>query len=158
MTPAGKTVLVLGYGEMGHAMQVLLDGQHDLHFWDKFPAAGMRNAVVAEVAPQADFVIFCLPARPHREVAEMILPMLKAKCICIGIAKGLNDDGQTAVQVFSDVFGSAGIDYAFLYGPMISEELRAGKHGFADAVLSETADFSTLHSLFLGTRLVCQQA
>lgn len=44
------------------------------------------------------------------------------------------------------------------YGPMISEELRAGRHGFADAVLSDAADFGIMHSLFRGSTLVCQQA
>jgi glycerol-3-phosphate dehydrogenase (NAD(P)+) len=45
-----------------------------------------------------------------------------------------------------------------IYGPMISEEIRAGRHAFADGVLSDSADFEVMNELFRGSTLVCQQA
>jgi len=154
MTTSGKSVLILGYGEMGHAMQALLDDHHDLRIWDKFPPAGMKNIVLADAAPQADFVIFCLPVNPHREVAEMVASLLKPDCICISIAKGLNEAGQTAAQIFSGVFGAADIHYALLYGPMISEELRAGCYGFSQLVCSAQKICSRVQDLFSGSSLL----
>ena len=41
---------------------------------------------------------------------------------------------------------------------MISEEIRTGRHAFADVVLSDPADFDVIRSLFHGGTLVCQQA
>jgi len=154
MTTSGKTVLILGYGEMGHAMQVLLDDHHDLRIWNRSPLAGMKNVVLADAAPQADFVIFCLPVNPHREIAEMVASLLKPDCICISIAKGLSEAGQTAAQIFSGVFGAADIDYALLYGPMISEELRTGRYGFAQLACSAQKTCSRVQDLFSGSSLL----
>lgn len=146
--------MILGYGEMGHAMQVLLDGRHDLLIWDKFPSAGMNSVVLEAAAPQADFILFCLPVNPHHEVAEMVVPLLKPGCICISIAKGLDEDGQTAAQVFASVFGAAKIDYALLYGPMISEELRDGRLGFAQFACSGKHSIPRIQYLFSGSALL----
>ena len=154
MTKSGKTVLILGYGEMGHAMQVLLDGRHDLLIWDKFPSTGMNSVVLDDAAPQADLILFCLPVNPHREVAEMIVPLLKPGCICISIAKGLDEDGQTAAQAFASVFGAVEINYALLYGPMISEELRDGRFGFAQLACSATSAIPRVQYLFSGSALL----
>ena len=153
MKPSRKTVLILGYGEMGHAMQALLKDHHDLHIWDKFPSPGMKSVVLEDAAPQADFVVFCLPVKPHREVAETITPLLKPGCICISIAKGLDESGQTAAQVFAGVFDAEKIDFALLYGPMISEELRNGLFGFAQLACSSGNACLRVQELFSGSSL-----
>ena len=139
---------------MGHAMQKLLGDHLDLRIWDKFPPSGMKNVVLDDAAPQADFVIFCLPVNPHREIAEMIAPLLKPDCICISIAKGLDEAGQTAAQIFARVFGSANIDYALMYGPMISEELRTGRYGFAQLACSAQETCPRVRDLFSGSALL----
>ncbi|MDE2310649.1 MAG: hypothetical protein KGL01_07470, partial [Betaproteobacteria bacterium] len=90
-------------------------------------------------------------------IASRIAPYLAQDSLCLTIAKGLDESGRTAAQVFERVFGGKH-HYGVVYGPMISEELRAGRHGFADAVLSDAADFDVIHSLFRGGTLVCQQA
>ena len=152
MTPS--TVLILGYGEMGHAMQMLLKDRHDLHIWDRFPSPAMKSVVLEDAAPQADFVVFCLPVKPHREVAETIAPLLKPACICISIAKGLDNSGQTAAQIFAGVFGAENSDFAFLYGPMISEELRNGLYGFAQLACSSEDVCLRVQDLFSGSSLL----
>ena len=145
--------LILGYGEMGHAMQFLLAERHALYIWDKFPAAGLQSVDLKEAAPLADVVMFCLPVNPHREVANEIAPMLKKSCISISIAKGLDEAGQTAAQILSDVFGSKGLDYALLYGPMISEELRAGHYGYAQLACSNSHACQSIQNIFAGSAL-----
>ena len=67
-------VLILGYGEIGHAMEYLL----------------AQNS------------------------------------LCLSIAKGLDETGRTAAQVFEHVFNSKH-HYGVVYSPMIAEELRAGR-------------------------------
>ncbi|HHH44221.1 MAG TPA: hypothetical protein ENK49_08790 [Gammaproteobacteria bacterium] len=152
----GKTrVLVLGYGEMGHAMQVLLGDRVQLDIWEKYPAGGFQSAVLEEAAPAADLVLFCLPVSPHREVVTRLLPLLAPHAICISIAKGLDENGQTAAQVFAEVLGTRH-PYALLYGPMISEELRAGRYGFAQLGCAGKATEQTVKELFSGTRLLIE--
>jgi glycerol-3-phosphate dehydrogenase (NAD(P)+) len=153
----GKRVLVLGYGEMGHAMEYLLDDHHDVHIWNMGAMVKGSHATLEETAAWAQVVLFCLPVNPHYEIAARIAPHLSEGSLCLSIAKGLDESGRTAAQVFDSVFNGRH-HYGVIYGPMISEELRAGRHGFADVVLSDTADFEVMRNLFLGSTLVCQQA
>ena len=67
-------VLILGYGEMGHAMETLLRKRHKLAIWEKFPQGGFQSVVLEEAAQNSDIAIFCLPVNPHREVSEIIAP------------------------------------------------------------------------------------
>lgn len=145
-------VLVLGYGEMGHAMEFLLRQRVQLDIWEKFPPAGFRSVALQDAAPGADLVLFCLPVNPHREVAAAIAPLLKRDCICLSIAKGLDEAGQTAAQVFADLLGDRQ-PYALLYGPMISEHIRAGRYAFGQVGCSEKSLYARVRDLFAGTRL-----
>ena len=145
-------VLVLGYGEMGHAMQFLLGERVSLDIWEKFPKHGFRSAVLEEAAPHADIVLFCLPVNPHREVVERLAPLLKSDCICVSIAKGLDEAGQTAAQIFAEVLSDRQ-PYALLYGPMISEEIRAGRYAFGQVGSRDAGLYGRVRGLFAGTRL-----
>ena len=145
------SVLVLGYGEMGHAMEFLLKDRFQLGIWEKFPQNDFHSVNLEDAARVADIVLFCLPVNPHREIAEGIAPLLKPACICISIAKGLDEAGQTASQIFSEVFSSQQ-PYGLLYGPMISEEIRAGRSAFAQ-VGCDADSFNTISGLFAETSL-----
>ena len=149
-------VLILGYGEMGHAMEYLLAARHDVRIWNIGTVLKGSHATLEEEVAEAQVVLFCLPVIPHFEIANRIAPHLTKESVCLSIAKGLDESGRTAAQVFERVLGDH--HYGVIYGPMISEEIRAGRHAFADAVLSDAADFEVIHSLFRGCTLVCQQA
>jgi len=151
MTKQSK-VLILGYGEMGHAMEYLLRDQYSLDIWTKHPHDNLTAVVLEKAAAQADILIFCLPVNPHQEIAEYIAPLLKPECVCLSIAKGLDEAGKTAAQIFSDVFG-ARQPYGLIYGPMISEEIRAGHYAFAQVACNKAADVNTVKKLFSGTKL-----
>ena len=122
-------ILILGHGEMGQAMEYLLKDRHNLAIWQKFPKDNYPYVILEESAPHADLVLFCLPVNPHREVVQQIAPLLKKTCLCVSIAKGLDETGKTAAQIFVK---NLPVDqpYALLYGPMISEEIRAGCYAF----------------------------
>ena len=149
-------VLILGYGEMGHAMEHLLKGRQQLDIWEKYPQDNFPSAVLEDVAPHADVVLFCLPVNPHREVVKQIAPLLKKNCFCLSIAKGLDEAGQTAAQIFSEVLGSHQ-PYALLYGPMISEEIRADRYAFAQLGCSDVVIYNRVRELYQGTRLYIEQ-
>ncbi|KAF0202985.1 MAG: NAD-dependent glycerol-3-phosphate dehydrogenase domain [Gallionellaceae bacterium] len=150
-------VLILGYGEMGHAMEYLLAARHDVHIWNMGVVIKGMHATLEDEVASAQVILFCLPVNPHHEIASRIAPYLAADSVCLTIAKGLDETGRTAAQVFERVFAGRH-HYGVVYGPMISEEIRMGRHAFADAVLSDAADFEVMHSLFRGSTLVCQQA
>lgn len=145
-------VLVLGYGEMGHAMEVLLSSRVTLAIWEKYPQQGFQSAVLEKQARCADIIIFCLPVIAHREVAEIIAALVKPDCICLSIAKGLDENGQTAAQIFNAVL-DAKQPVALLYGPMISEEIRVGRYAFAEAGCSGLEVYKKVRAVFAGSNL-----
>lgn len=151
-----QRVLILGYGEMGHAMEYLLSAHHDIRIWSLDGVKG-RDTTLEDEVPWAQVILFCLPVNPHHEIASRIAPYLAKGSLCLTIAKGLDESGRTAAQVFESIFAGKH-RYGVVYGPMISEEIRMGRYAFADVVLSDTADFRVMHSLFRGTTLICQQA
>ena len=140
-------VLILGFGEMGHAMQHLLAHRHNLYIFDKFADTGSQAITLEEVVPIADFILFCLPVNPHREIVTQIKPLLKENSICLSIAKGLDENGQTAAQIFEDTLGD-NHQYALLYGPMISEEIRADRYAFAEVGSKEKDTGTHICELF----------
>lgn len=148
-------VLILGYGEMGHAMESLLAKHHQLYIWDKFPQPGFQSVELDDCVPRADIILFCLPVNPHREVLLHIKPLLAEQSICLSIAKGLDEAGQTAAQIFQQVLHDR--SYALLYGPMISEEIRAGRYAFAQAGCRRNENYQRVCSLFSKTGLFTEQ-
>jgi len=145
-------VLILGYGEMGHAMEHLLKGRQQLDIWEKYPQHNFQSVVLEEAAPRADMVLFCLPVNPHREIVKQIAPLLRKTCLCLSIAKGLDEAGQTAAQIFAGVLGSYQ-PYSLLYGPMISEEIRANRYAFGQLGCDGMDSYGRVRELYQGTRL-----
>lgn len=152
-----RRVLILGYGKMGHAMEYLLAARHDVRIWNMGAVVKGAHATLEKEVADAQVILFCLPVNPHHEIASRIEPYLAEDSLCLTIAKGLDEQGRTAAQVFDSAFDGRH-HYGVIYGPMISDEIRAGKHAFADVVLSDAADFDVMNSLFLGSTLICQQA
>ena len=148
-------ILILGYGEMGQAMKYLLNEQH-LEIWEKFPQDGFQSVILEDAVRRADIVLFCLPVNPHQEIIERIAPYLKKTCVCVSIAKGLDEAGRTAAQIFAESLPSHQV-YALLYGPMISEEIRAGRYSFAQLGSNAADSFNKILTCFNGTRLYIEQ-
>lgn len=149
---ARERVLVLGYGEMGHAMEQLLAAHTSLAIWDRFPQPGFRSAKLAEAAPRARVLIFCVPTFPHEEVLRELLPLLPPDAACISVAKGLDEAGRPVARILTDVLGE-GRDYGVLHGPMIAEEIQAGRHAFAQLGHHGGSVGPRVTALFAGTRL-----
>lgn len=152
MSGQRRRILIIGHGEMGQAMAHLLGARHSLSIWERRPAGGQVPPDLDVAAAVAEAVIFCVPAPAHGELAARIAPRLAASTRCISIAKGVDDQGRCAWQIFHDVL-AARTNYGVLYGPMISEEIRAGKPAFADVGTSGAEDFQFLHDLFAGSGL-----
>ena len=147
-----KKILILGYGEMGHAMEFLLSAKHDVSVWSRTSRAILENEVAA-----AHIIIFCLPVNAHHEMIGRIAPYLEKDSLCLTIAKGLDESGRTAAHVFANTL-SVQKRYGVLYGPMISEEILLGRYAFADVALLIPTDYPIIQNLFQGSKLVCRDA
>ncbi len=152
MKQNSSRVLIVGYGEMGHAMEHLLAAKHRLAIHDCRPIQGLLAINVEQEAALADFVLFCVPASPHRELLARLAPHLQSHCICLSIAKGLDDDGLTPAQVFHRGFHGRQ-PYCLLYGPMISEEICADRYAFAELGCTDISTYRSVCDLYRDTRL-----
>ena len=149
-------MLVLGYGEMGHALETLLASRHTLRIWQRRPPAGETPIDLKRAVPDSDIVLFCLPATAHAEVAAHIAPYLddQQQTICLTIAKGLGDDARLPAEILAAMAGAART--AVLYGPMIAEEIRAGRAAFAQCGATNAALAARVCALFAGSALVVE--
>jgi len=145
-------VLIAGYGEMGHAMEHLLAGKHHLAIYDSRPVQGLPAINVEQQASQADFLLFCVPATSHQSLLSRLAPHLQSHCICVSIAKGLDELGRTPALIYRQTFDGRQ-PHALLYGPMISEEIRADRYAFSELGCSDVAIFHRVRDLFQDTRL-----
>jgi glycerol-3-phosphate dehydrogenase (NAD(P)+) len=145
-------VLIVGYGEMGHAMAHLLGRKHRLAIHDSRPVEGLPSINVEQEAALADFVLLCVPTSPHHELLARLAPHLQSHCICLSIAKGLDDNGRTPAQIFQLTFNERQ-PYCLLYGPMISEDIRADQYAFAELGCSDAAIYRKVLDLYQDTRL-----
>ena len=152
MTQEKYQVLILGHGEMGQAMEYWLRPRHDVVIWQRHPKSG-PSLDLSVTAARSDFIFFCLPAAPHFELATRLRPALRDTTICLSIAKGLDDNARTAAQVFYEVFAE-NTPWGVLHGPMISEEIRAGRPAFADFASLHPEAYARLQNLFAGAPFV----
>lgn len=137
---------------MGRAMEYLLQQRHRLTIWERHPSAGMPAVDLESTVTEQDVVLFCLPAKPHFELAARLRARRHPDSLCVSIAKGLDDAGRTAAQALAQALGPEA-PIAVLYGPMISEEIRAGRPGFAQVGAARADSFARLRGLFVGTPL-----
>ena len=155
MESPAKSVLIIGYGEMGHAMEHLLGVRHRLAYWDIRPLTGHPAVDLEAAAATADFVIYCVPVTPLAELAARVLPALTQDSLSLSVAKGLDERGRPAAQIFADVCADA-CRYGVLYGPMIAEEIRAGRPAFAQAGVSHADSYPAVAGLFAGSGLALE--
>lgn len=149
-TPSYR-VLILGHGEMGHAMETLLGARHRLAVWQRQAPPDRPPPQLEDQVPEAEFVVFCLPTTAHAPLAAQIHPFLMKATLCVTIAKGLDDSGRTAAEVLTGALGREPV--AVIYGPMIAEEIRAGRPAFAQCGAAATGAAGRLLALFRGSAL-----
>lgn len=148
MSPAARyRVLILGHGEIGRAMEFLLAPRHELMIWQRRAPIDLEAA-----AMRCDVVLFCLPAAPHYELACRLAPALAREAVCLSVAKGLDDAGRTAAQALGEALAGR-CAYGVLHGPMIAEEILAGKPAFAACASRSRETFALAERLFAGSAL-----
>lgn len=122
--------LVLGHGAMGQVMERLLAPRHALAFWDRDLDTGEETVELESVAGERDFILFAVPTKPHEELARRVAAVMRSDCICLTVAKGLDERGRPPFEILDTELG-ARQRHGVIYGPMIARDLDAGRAGFA---------------------------
>lgn len=152
MNRKASRVLIVGYGEMGHAMEHMLAENHRLAVYDSRPIGDLPSINIEQEAALADFVLLCVPTSSHQDTLARLAAHLQKHCICLSLAKGLDEQGRTAAQIYRQTFNGRQ-PYCLLYGPMISEEILADRYAFAELGCADISIYHRVKELYQGTKL-----
>jgi glycerol-3-phosphate dehydrogenase (NAD(P)+) len=147
------TVGILGYGEIGRAIDAVLSKQTHLTLerWDKNVDILPNQPALATMIPACDVLFVCIPTWLVRSALHGIREYLKPETIVVSVSKGFEKETCTRVDdLFSAILGNAN-PLVFLGGPMIAEELVAGTATKAIAASANAHARTVMSELFAGT-------
>lgn len=124
---------IVGRGEIGSVLGEMFErGGAAVSYWDR-EAARSTVSSIAELGKGADVIFIATPSSAVGETAAA-LPE-KKESVVITLAKGVEPGFKTMDAVLKE--HAPGWAYGLLYGPMLAEELRAGKPSAAILALSD---------------------
>jgi glycerol-3-phosphate dehydrogenase len=123
-----QKVLIIGAGEIGQAIAKILTKANRcaVDFWDSEHGKVPNQKELKELTTNAGVVFLAIPSKAVRPVLNEISSALGRNVPVVVLAKGLEEStGKTMDQVLRECLGrKRGM---LLYGPMIAEEISAGK-------------------------------
>lgn len=146
------SAVIVGYGQMGHAVQHLLQNRCDIGIWKVAPRHTLLTNQIHTRLPDCEFVFMCVPTVAHPELLQELVPNLARDCIVLSVAKGVDELGQTTAEILANRL-SPDMTWGVLCGPMIANEIVAGKPAYAQAGMSKPSRFNEVLSLFSGSAL-----
>lgn len=130
--------------------RTLLADDHQIEIWhQELEKKGDR--ALERLAKDRDLIIFALPTQPHDRLATRLADCLDERCVCLSIAKGVDERARTAAEIFSDRLGNER-PWGMIYGPMIARDLTEGRVGFG-VLAGNGGRARAVSSLFSNTRL-----
>lgn len=148
-----RKITIIGYGELGRAIHKVLGNKKDLsiEIWDKKGRVSQKTLNDAVFSAEAVFV--CVPSWCVREVLLDIKKYLAKNALVVCFAKGI----EAKTLKFIDELLIGGLlpnqPIAIMSGPMLAEELMAGKNGFAVMAVKNKKQFMVVSDIFNGTSL-----
>ncbi|MBI4426440.1 MAG: hypothetical protein HY567_02590 [Candidatus Kerfeldbacteria bacterium] len=151
-------VLIIGTGRLGRALHTLISRGRSgatVTLWNQAPHPLASRLPLEQLVAGADNVLLCIPSFAHRQILLTIKPALRPATLVISFSKGIEHaTGKTMDQIFSETVPAQ--PFALVGGPMMAEELVAGKQGIAVVGSTDPVAFATLSKLFDGTDLLLE--
>jgi glycerol-3-phosphate dehydrogenase (NAD(P)+) len=154
-------VTIIGAGELGAAIGGLLqrNGIEPI-LWDVDPAKVPGRKSLGDSVKEADCVLFCVPSWVMRNAVGVVLATgaLRADAVVVSFAKGIEADangaagGKTMTELFDELFsGDQARLFAVVGGPMLAEEIVAGKGAIAVFASKQPRALDMCRALFDGS-------
>lgn len=142
-------VSFIGAGEIGQAISQLTShsGVH-VERWDADPKKVPDQKSLKEVVESADVLFLCVPSWVLRKAIKPTIPFLSKKTLCVFVSKGIEEKTHLFIDQLAKKILPKNQPIAFLSGPMLAEELIAGKSGAALVASQNRKTFVTLQSIF----------
>lgn len=145
-------ILIVGYGQMGHAMQYLLQERNSVEIWAVTPQQTDIPEDIRNSLPGTELVCMCVPTIAHPILLEQMLPQLPHACATLSVAKGVDESCRTTADILAAMCGITH-PWGVLCGPMIAHEIVAGKFAYAQTGMRDPGFFSRVQSLFSASNL-----
>ena len=125
-----QKISIIGGGEIGRAIAFIADSAGiNCSVWDKNPEKSFV-ASPEECFQKTDVIFFCVPSWALRIALTELSPIFPLDIPIVFVSKGLEEStGFTAPEIASEFIEKERI--VFMGGPMIAEEIIAGKGGCA---------------------------
>ncbi|MFA5052917.1 MAG: hypothetical protein WC565_02590 [Parcubacteria group bacterium] len=151
-----KKISIIGGGEIGKAISFIASGANiAFAVWDKDPSKSSVS-FPGRALENAEVIFFCVPTSAVRSVLSELSPNIPSNVPLVFVSKGLEEKtGFTAPEIAAEFANEERI--VFMGGPMLAEEILAGKGGHA--VLGghkETVDF--VSQIFRGDNISVETA
>ncbi|MGH8372775.1 MAG: hypothetical protein ACRETO_08590 [Gammaproteobacteria bacterium] len=143
-------ILIVGYGEMGHALQALLEARNHVEIWPVTPEHTELPDNVLRLLPETELV--CIPAVAHVPILRQLFAHLTYDTITLSVAKGVDDAGYITAEILA-MTAETHHPWGVLCGPMISHEIMAGKLAYAQAGIHDPVLFGRIARFFSGSNL-----
>jgi glycerol-3-phosphate dehydrogenase (NAD(P)+) len=163
-------VTIIGAGELGAAMGGLLQRNGiEPELWDANPAKVPGQKSLGDAVKDADCILFCVPSWVMRSAVSAVLAtsMLHKDAVVISFAKGIEEDananvnindsqnvnsvagGKTMTELFDELFSDEQArPFAVVGGPMLAEEIVAGKGAVAVFASKQPSALDMCRTLF----------
>ncbi len=154
MASKRTTILILGYGEIGSAIGKTLaqNAKNIIIPWDKNVDKVPGQPPLETAISQADVIFLCVPTWILGNAIQSIVGTFKPGTILVTVAKGFEKEScRTVPEVIAQSNGLH--PHVHLGGPMLAEELQAGKPSAALAASTNAKARRTIASLFNATSL-----
>lgn len=149
-----EKIAIMGAGKLGSALRlVLAERPVEVASWDVDESKMPEAMSLEEALAGAQAVLMCLPSWHMREAAKMIAPHIPAGVGVWSLAKGLEErTNLLTVEILEEELGE-GVLVGALSGPMLADELVAGKIGAGVAGCFKVGMGEELREAFAGTNL-----
>ena len=125
-------ILIVGAGELGKTLgKYTAVRGHEVLLWDIDRARSVEHRPAHELAPLADVIFLCVPSWAIRSVLSDIGAALHLSAIVAAFSKGLDGAlGVTTGELLPELLPK-GQPFVVVGGPMLAEEMAAGRHAAA---------------------------
>jgi glycerol-3-phosphate dehydrogenase (NAD(P)+) len=144
-------IAIIGAGEIGSVLALELSRSNQVGVWDRNPKKTTKYKSLEKLLPASELAIFCVPSWALPEVLKKCKPFLKKKLVAAAISKGMEPDGSLPYETLKKYFTDD--KFAIIAGPMLAEEIRAGKSGLGVAASMDTKAAKFVAKAFTGSRV-----
>lgn len=144
-----KRVLMVGAGEIGQALvRAMRDVTVDC--WDLKPERCTFTGPLEDRVPGVDMIFLCTPAAAVRATAARIAPRLTKDTVVLCLSKGVEGENLATMDRVLEETLPKRQRYVLLGGPLLAEELDAGKPGVGVFASQSVSAFAVVAPLFAG--------